>query len=1245
MSNLGATLFRTGAMIVGSYFGGPIGAIAAYAVASAIYPMKFEGERPEFSDYPLQSSTKGQPVPIVFGTKELAGNIIWLGPSQPYHVKHETGGKGGGDTSTSYEARYRRSFLIAICEGPATIGRCFKGKDEISLTEFTSFSGDGNVGLADLIGDDWTDYKNVCCAWFEDYELGNSPAIPNFVFEVGSTPTGIFSVTAEEGNIRMIYGSGTSVSPGPAVDLEASAVPGYRRVGIPIVGAPFKVGQYLCIGGPGHAYTLSYGYPIEEITASHVIIRKSAFSVATFTGQEYAHASWRITDADTQAHPIIVGKYMYIAGQFPSGHPQLTRINLQTGVRDANFFEIPNPVPTAVALAMAITKDKTHLIVAAEHWLYKYRISDGALVWKFLPGGARSPAYQIAVDSHGRIYRGAVRPDPYFSISYYRISRITASGDAIDLVYDVRVPFTTYAELPGTLGLALWEDFENPVTGEKGLMAGSQTQYTGASMFSYPLALWTMEGRLLDWWAPSETSADNGFAINDVFWHRGYLYAWGYHATYNNGGPCRIWKFSVLEDFEKTGEAALKLEQVAHVPYGACFWPGPDGNIWAAKNSYPSIPINDDTLYIYDWRDLSLVHTRKIGKLAYITGSNLNRHEYATNVAFSSDAHDEYPPDIIKALLTDQRKGIGLPLTLLNLGTFDEARAYCEEQNIKMSVALTRQQPIADWLQYICSHFMGFLYESNGKICIGSMLRQVDAVATITQDDLVRESEEPPVRITPRQYSETFNRVESVWSDRQNRYRETPVPAFDEVDQRVSGLLRHKVVDIKGFHDPDLAARMAWLNFINVMYRFKTYSFKVGFKHLGLEVGDRVTLSDGHLVTNQKVLITKIDLSMHGKHIQIEAVEDIASLYPTLAYTTQRSLRQPDPAVTLTNGTVAFRESTQEAKLLLSITPGGAQTNGWYIYRSYDNISYDLVGRCTIDQVTGGAANSSGTLQSRLPAYTAVMHRKDEGFNVSIGTVTDLDTAVTDEAFFNNRKLARVGSEIIAYRDCVETATAGTWRLSNLIRGLFGTIPAAHAAGEVFQTLDTDFTYTLTEGDIGKTLYFKVISFYGSKVQSVSAVSASSVKVQGLWQRPFAASLVRLQQAESDIAPAVYTGGSFTLYWNRPGARGTGFNQGGFDLNPDYPLWRWGDPESELTGGDGAAFGHYLADGELQAVDLVFETAAGVQIGQRSVAADADSAVISKADDLNNNSQAVIKVYPRRSYRAAAAAALRVTGE
>ncbi|GAI95985.1 unnamed protein product, partial [marine sediment metagenome] len=85
--------------------------------------------------------------------------------------------------------RYKRSFLIGLCEGPASVLRAWKGKKEIPLNDFTIFDGNNNTGMNIIIGKEFANYKNLCCVFFDEYDLGNQDVLPNFQFEVSFIPS------------------------------------------------------------------------------------------------------------------------------------------------------------------------------------------------------------------------------------------------------------------------------------------------------------------------------------------------------------------------------------------------------------------------------------------------------------------------------------------------------------------------------------------------------------------------------------------------------------------------------------------------------------------------------------------------------------------------------------------------------------------------------------------------------------------------------------------------------------------------------------------------------------------------------------------------------------------------------------------------------------------------------------------------------------------------------------------------
>jgi len=112
--------------IIGLPFGSPIlgaqiGFLAGGVVGGAVFPQKNVIEGPRLSDLDFQSSAYGLPIAVVFGTKRLAGNVIWA--TQIKETRKETrvesgGGKGGGSSTVNVSFTYSVDMAVAICEGP-----------------------------------------------------------------------------------------------------------------------------------------------------------------------------------------------------------------------------------------------------------------------------------------------------------------------------------------------------------------------------------------------------------------------------------------------------------------------------------------------------------------------------------------------------------------------------------------------------------------------------------------------------------------------------------------------------------------------------------------------------------------------------------------------------------------------------------------------------------------------------------------------------------------------------------------------------------------------------------------------------------------------------------------------------------------------------------------------------------------------------------------------------------------------
>ena len=124
--------------IIGSFIapgiGGSIGFAAGTLLAGLAFPPQGQDSQgretePRLQDSQIMGASIGAPLPIVFGTDRIAGEVIWAGPRVEREVVEVTetetggGGKGGAPSSTHTQTttryKYFQSFAVSFGEGPA----------------------------------------------------------------------------------------------------------------------------------------------------------------------------------------------------------------------------------------------------------------------------------------------------------------------------------------------------------------------------------------------------------------------------------------------------------------------------------------------------------------------------------------------------------------------------------------------------------------------------------------------------------------------------------------------------------------------------------------------------------------------------------------------------------------------------------------------------------------------------------------------------------------------------------------------------------------------------------------------------------------------------------------------------------------------------------------------------------------------------------------------------------------------
>ena len=181
-----------GSTLLGTALTGTIGKAVGGQIDNLLFGKSVHREGKRLEELSVQTSTYGEPIPVLYGSARLAGNVIWARPLKEVSTTTETGGKGGG-TQSSTEFSYFASLAIAICEGEIDsvervwadaaqldlsqgTYRIYKGaEDQLPDSLIESFEGVGSTPA----------YRGLAYVVVEDFPLGAfGNRIPNFTFEV-----------------------------------------------------------------------------------------------------------------------------------------------------------------------------------------------------------------------------------------------------------------------------------------------------------------------------------------------------------------------------------------------------------------------------------------------------------------------------------------------------------------------------------------------------------------------------------------------------------------------------------------------------------------------------------------------------------------------------------------------------------------------------------------------------------------------------------------------------------------------------------------------------------------------------------------------------------------------------------------------------------------------------------------------------------------------------------------------------
>ncbi len=325
--------------------GNPAGAFLGFSIGMSLggvlFPPSIDSPKPSPSGLSVQTSQLGQVVPVLYGSRKIAGNLIWYGDFQTHTHEEESGGKGGGgQTSTTYT--YSVGMAWGICMAPSdqrkTVVKLWAGKDLVDPSRYRVY--DGSQAAPDSYVASFTErdpvWKNLCYVVMESYDLGSSPQIPFFTFEVISISAETASPSTTWCSVAMsssgkyqsaAYNNGLYVSsdygatwvskPVSAKYVHVSSTGQYQVVRDDINTKTWRSSDY---GATWSEITVANGYQIRFSADGHYQLSGTGDGNPVRVSSDYG-ATWTLKTGTQSGFGIAMssdGKYMLTADFFLS---------------------------------------------------------------------------------------------------------------------------------------------------------------------------------------------------------------------------------------------------------------------------------------------------------------------------------------------------------------------------------------------------------------------------------------------------------------------------------------------------------------------------------------------------------------------------------------------------------------------------------------------------------------------------------------------------------------------------------------------------------------------------------------------------------------------------------------------------------------------------------------------------------------------------------------------------------------
>lgn len=840
MSTPGQIITTVAAAAVGAAIGGPQGALWGFSIGMSLggvlFPPDVDSPNVKPSGLSIQTSQLGQVVPVIYGSRKVAGNLIWYGNFQTHAHEEEAGGKGGGGvSSTTYTYSVSMAWGIAMSSPnmKRKVVKAWAGKDEIAASRYRVY--DGSQTASDPHIASFTDrdpvWKKLCYVVMEDYDLGSNPSIPNFTFEVTSQSVG-------------------------------SATPSLSWCSV----AMSANGQY----------------------------QSAAYNNGLYVSSDYG-ATW--------VSKSVSARYVHVSS---TGQYQVVRDDINTKTwRSSDYGATWSEITVANGYQIRFSADGHYQLSGTGYGSPVRVSSDYGATWT-LKTGAQS-GFGIAMSSDGKYMLTA----DFFLSSDYGASwarPVATSGSTAAMSSSGQyMLFTGNPNIKVSLDSgASWTDK---------VAAPINTSWIAAAVSS--------NGRY-------QSVCMKGVK-KKVYYSSNYGEAWTEGAFDFPSDPLEI---------EMSADG--KYQTVRANPY--LYFSSDYGVNWVQRG--PNVGNDSGQQRVAMSSSGQYQTTFKFTGTGPLYFSSDYGVTWGINQRIS--VADMTPENISKDILTDNLYGLGLSSAYLDLSAFDATKAYCDTNDLLVSMIFDHQVSVLDALGSIIQHHDGYITYYDGLIAHNQLQSATPTdFLSSANNDFVQE-EDYPVVISKAGGRDYHNKIIVEYTKRDAGYVTGTAVADDIVDID-KYLLKESVLRLDGFCTYARAAKMAWRFLKKELIQPQKLTFKVGPKSKAkIFPGNVVSITDDSVELASVPIRILATREATDRRIEVEAMEENNNVYSAGYMTAGQNPPLPPESPTLHDPALSvirpmaleippLFSSACQALIVYSKPPNNQSWMGASIYKAYES--------------------------------------------------------------------------------------------------------------------------------------------------------------------------------------------------------------------------------------------------------------------------------------------------------------------